>query len=303
MVSINFDSWLNPGDPDTSILEQLCEDISLKLKHGKESIIRFGNQNSQFDEQSGFFNELIRRRGIESLGIKNYARDVETYIDLLTEEKINVDDIKKTLKILLNDAEKNKINAEKLRDDFVTFKDDFFQIKFNNVEPVKRSRDNNLFKILKSIFQAFTIFSVFLLSIFYLVYTYYYKWFMIGLILSIFLFFVPCVIETKLEKNHDNYLNLEENEATKFLQHIEGIKNKLPAISDNLNILVQFWNQQIYADEQHIRSLESLNANEEVKLPHELGKKVKDIWKEIGDKNINNHRNLNSIITRNSMLG
>ncbi|RHZ69018.1 hypothetical protein Glove_291g43 [Diversispora epigaea] len=297
MVSINFDSWLNPGDPDTSILEQLCEDISLKLKCGRESIIRIGNRNSQFDEQSGFFNELIRRRGIESLEIKNYARDVETYIDLLTEEKNNVDDIKGALKTLLNDAKKNKINAEKLRDDFVTFKDDFFQIKFNNIEPVKRSRDNNLFKILKSTFQAFTIVSVFLLSIFYLIYTYGYKWFMIGLVLSLFLFFVPCVIE----KNHDN--DLEENEATKFLQYVEGIKNKLPAISDNLNILVQFWNQQIHADEQHIRSLESLNANEEIKLPRELGKKVEDIWKEIGDKNINNHRNLNSIITRNSMLG
>ncbi|CAG8454368.1 7695_t:CDS:2 [Dentiscutata heterogama] len=94
-----------------------------------------------------------------------------------------------------------------------------------------------------------------------------------------------------------------ENERSSLVQYIERIKDRLPVIIDNIDVLCQFWNAQIVTINDNISFLESVDATREVKIPRQIGMEIEKLWNDEHNRCRNCHYNLNENVILNSMPG
>ncbi|CAG8814809.1 15096_t:CDS:2, partial [Dentiscutata erythropus] len=94
-----------------------------------------------------------------------------------------------------------------------------------------------------------------------------------------------------------------ENERSSLVQYIERIKDRLPVIIDNIDVLCQFWNAQIVTINDNISFLGSVDATKEVKIPRQIGMEIEKLWNEEHIRCRSCHYNLNENVILNSMPG
>ncbi|CAG8483936.1 17075_t:CDS:1 [Acaulospora colombiana] len=453
-MSINFELWQNPGVPDLTILEKLIEVTTAWFKKARELNIVLDIKDNNINQQSRLYNDIISRRAILSLRVKNYARDVESYMNSLSSGRINIGTIVQTLKSLLNDAEKNAENSNLLRVEFNVFKESFTQLYSNpqeitnardevrfpikeitkilacsivifylpswssipivrsissmsltnqredsekeSVRPSKTDQSNNVIRQLSTsstppktteepklphflnIFLNYfkdenNHFSPGSGSLFTMINSYNNdkgtskqgseptsqettdtsnspinsllsapesavnnvksgflfgsigsivesfrnldhvslikeKTFPITLFILIYLFYkkdqiiTPTIAWAKDRLFCDKKELVHDDKMVEFTQCIDSIKNRLPAVDNNLSILTDFWKSQVEIISKNLDELKLLSVDMEVRLPSQLGDEIKRTWREIQNQCSVNHKNLNYIVTENSLL-
>ncbi|KAF0457473.1 hypothetical protein F8M41_001194 [Gigaspora margarita] len=94
-----------------------------------------------------------------------------------------------------------------------------------------------------------------------------------------------------------------ENERLSLVHYIERIKDRLPALIDNIDLLCQFWNAQIVTINDNISFLESVDTTKEVKIPRHIGVEIEKLWNEEHIRCRSCHYSLNESVILNSMPG
>ncbi|CAG8510824.1 6510_t:CDS:2 [Diversispora eburnea] len=327
---INFESWQNTGIPNFEILEEMTEDITFKFRKAREINISRGIKDQNIDVQSSIFNQLISKRAMESLGIKNYASDVEVYMNLLSSDKVRISDIKQALRDLLSDARKNFESLNELRIEFDKFKVNFGELyldldnstsKTSSIDESKIifsvdiTRDNTKTEDSLTPHQTANISPTQNLSP-----TTETEFSPTSNTIETITKYPPSPSSTSNPSNNslttfnslNNSLMVLIAAGLLFTFHnrnsiISLCKNtwnaKLESISIEFGSLNTFWDHQTRNIDETLTTLNSINSEMEVKLPNKIGQDTKAIWNEIYNKSLNNQRNLNAIVTKNSMLG
>ena len=101
----------------------------------------------------------------------------------------------------------------------------------------------------------------------------------------------------KSRKKLDEQQHIIEKER-KILE----IKEKLPVIIQNVEILDQFWDNQIINIKSHIETLKSVNENEKIKIPQKLATPIIEYWHKQVDESKTNFIRTKDLVTRNSLL-
>ncbi|GBB84757.1 hypothetical protein RclHR1_11320007 [Rhizophagus clarus] len=94
----------------------------------------------------------------------------------------------------------------------------------------------------------------------------------------------------------------EQQQNIEKCTKIQEIKEKLPVIIQNVEILDQFWDHQITNIKSHIKTLKSVDENEKIRFPQQIAAPIKKNWNKQYSESKANYNRLKELVTINSLL-
>ncbi|CAB4476747.1 unnamed protein product [Rhizophagus irregularis] len=94
---------------------------------------------------------------------------------------------------------------------------------------------------------------------------------------------------------------LEELSQQKNNKILE-IKNKLPVIITNVDILYQFWDNQIDCITNNSNTLRSVDEKEKIKIPKKLALSIEEDWRNQSNSCEENYVRMKHLVTFNFIL-
>jgi hypothetical protein len=80
------------------------------------------------------------------------------------------------------------------------------------------------------------------------------------------------------------------------------IKEKLPVIIKNVEILDQFWGNQVINIKSHIETLSSVDENEKIRFPKQVASPINENWNKQQNESKANYIRMKDLVTHNSLL-
>ncbi|CAB5362237.1 unnamed protein product [Rhizophagus irregularis] len=103
------------------------------------------------------------------------------------------------------------------------------------------------------------------------------------------------------DRKRKSQMRLEELSQQKNNKILE-IKNKLPVIITNVDILCQFWDNQIDCITNNSNTLRSVDENERIKIPRELALSIEEDWRNQSNSCEENYVRMKYLVTFNFIL-
>jgi hypothetical protein len=105
-----------------------------------------------------------------------------------------------------------------------------------------------------------------------------------------------------MNKNKPKLRNMLYEQQREKYAKILDIKEKLPVIIQNVEILDQFWDYQITNIKSHIETLKSVDENEKIRFPQQIAALIEENWNKQYSESKANYNRMKELVTINSLL-
>ncbi|CAB4425602.1 unnamed protein product [Rhizophagus irregularis] len=108
--------------------------------------------------------------------------------------------------------------------------------------------------------------------------------------------------KNKNNKPKSRQISDKQQQTIEKYAKIQEIKEKLPIIIQNVEILDQFWDNQIINIKSHVETLKSVDENEKIRFPQQIAALIKENWNKQYSESKVNYNRMKELVTINSLI-